>query len=284
MVDDTSTIVLVNPAVTRIFGYSAEELIGRPLTVLMPERFAAPHLAGMRRYVETGQRHVRWSGLELTAVRKTGEEFPVDISFAEVARGDRRMFTGFIRDITERKRLLEAQGELARVARIAVLGEFAASIAHEVRQPLTAIMMNSRTCLRLLAAPAPDLHQVREALTELVEAARRAGEVIRRNRELVEHHTVQKISLDINEVIQDVATLVKSRLRVGRVALTMRLADVPRVYGDRIELQQVLLNLIANGIDAMERRDSGSRMLNVESRVAPEEMVSVSGLELSDHG
>ena len=284
MFDDTSTIVLVNPAVTRIFGYSAEELIGRPLTVLMPERFAAPHLAGMRRYVETGQRHVRWSGLELTAVRKTGEEFPVDISFAEVARGDRRMFTGFIRDITERKRLLEAQGELARVARIAVLGEFAASIAHEVRQPLTAIMMNSRTCLRLLAAPAPDLHQVREALTELVEAARRAGEVIRRNRELVEHHTVQKISLDINEVIQDVATLVKSRLRVGRVALTMRLADVPRVYGDRIELQQVLLNLIANGIDAMERRDSGSRMLNVESRVAPEEMVSVSGLELSDHG
>lgn len=147
--------MLVHAAVTKIFGYTPAELIGCPLTVLMAARFAPSHLAGVRRYVETGRRNVSWAGLELTAVRKNGEEFPVEISFAEVVRDGTLTFTGFIRDITERKRLQEAQAELTRVSRIAVLGEFAATIAHEVRQPLTAITMSAKTCLRYLSVP-PD--------------------------------------------------------------------------------------------------------------------------------
>jgi signal transduction histidine kinase len=173
-------------------------------------------------------------------------------------------------DITARKKseqaLQEAQADLSRVSRLTALGEFAASIAHEVRQPLTAILMNAKTCLQWIGDATPDLHEIRAALLDVVDAGRHADEVIRRNRELFKHHTVQKAPLDINDVIGDVTVLARTRLHGSDVILSTSLAgDLPPVNGDRVELQQVLLNLIANSIDALDTVDPGSRSIEVSS-------------------
>ena len=184
-------------------------------------------------------------------------------------------------DITERKKseqaLLEAQADLSRLSRLTALGEFAASIAHEIRQPLTAILMNAKTALRCLTGSPPDVTEVREALFDVVSAGQRADEIIRRNRELFRHHAVQKSALDVNAVIADVSQLARGRLQAGHIMLQTRLAPgLPAVNGDRVELQQVLLNLIANSIDAMDGIDGASRLIEVSSGLTPEGIVKVS--------
>lgn len=115
-IDSDSTILSVNPATERIFGYSIEEIIGQPLTMLMPEYLRHLHKAGITRYVETGRKHIGWSAAQLPGLHKTGNEIPLEISFAEFTRGERRFFTGIARDISERKRLQERQARLARHA------------------------------------------------------------------------------------------------------------------------------------------------------------------------
>ncbi|HSZ01267.1 MAG TPA: PAS domain S-box protein, partial [Terriglobales bacterium] len=157
-IDEKGAILLANPATTKVFGYDPADLIGKPLTMLMPEYLRKLHEDGFRRYAATGQRHINWQGTELTGLRKNGEEFPVEISFGELTADGHRIFTGFVRDISERKQaeelrasLYATQLELAQVSRLTTMGELAASIAHEVNQPLTAVTNNANACLRLLA-------------------------------------------------------------------------------------------------------------------------------------
>ena len=187
--DHTGTIQFANPASTRIFGYDPAELIGEPLTVLMPKFMRELHDNGFRRYLDTGQRHINWQGTELTALRKNGQEFPVEISFGELTRDGYKIFTGFIRDISKRKQaedklrasertLQMTQAELARVSRLTTMGELAASIAHEVNQPLTAVVNNGSACLRLLANRNLEPDVLRQALEEIVADGTRASAVI----------------------------------------------------------------------------------------------------------
>ena len=186
-----------------------------------------------------------------------------------------------VRDISEQKRsqqtLNQTQADLSRLSRLTALGEFAASIAHEIRQPLTGILVNATTCLRWLGHSTPDLSEVRAALSDVVEAGQRANEIIRRNRELFRHHTVQMTALDLNTIFRDVESLARSRLQAGNVRLiTTAGADVPPVHGDRVELQQVLLNLIGNSIDAMEGVDADERYIEISSSLGPDGSVKVS--------
>lgn len=175
-----------------------------------------------------------------------------------------------VRDTTDQKQsqqaLHENQADLSRVSRLTALGEFAASIAHEIRQPLTGILVNATTCLRWLGSSSPDLTEVRAALSDVIEAGQRANEIIRRNRELFRHHTIQMTPLDLNAIIHDVESLARSRLQAGNVTLITSIErDMPAVYGDRVELEQVLLNLIGNSIDAMEGVESTSRRIVISS-------------------
>lgn len=186
-----------------------------------------------------------------------------------------------VRDITERKRSEHAwqatQSDIARVSRLAALGEFAASIAHEIRQPLTGILINTKTCLRWLGGASPDLTEVRAALTDVVEAVQRADDIIRRNRELFRHHTAEKSLLDLAGIVRDVETLARLRLQAARITMVTALTpDAPPVLGDRIEIQHVLLNLIGNSIDAMEGTDRTSRRIEVSSSLMPDGHVKVS--------
>jgi len=278
-IDETGAILFANPATVRIFGYDPTELIGKSLTVLMPEFLRKLHEKGLSRYLATGQRHINWQGTELTALRKNGQEFPVEISFGELSRDGHKVFTGFIRDITQRKQaeklrkeaqqaLQITQIELARVSRLTTMGELAASIAHEVNQPLTAVTNNSNACLRLLAAGKLQPEILRRALEEIVADGTRASAVVARIRGFIKKEPAEKNRLDMNDVIQEVLALADRELYENRVRLVRQLTkDLPLVLADRVQMQQVLLNLIMNGIEAMIAVTDQPRSLWVESRV-----------------
>jgi PAS domain S-box-containing protein len=183
------------------------------------------------------------------------------------------VFAGFIGsclDLSDRRQaeldLDQARAELNRVSRLTALGEFAAAIGHEARQPLQAIILNAQSCLFRLEASPPDLIEVRAGLRDVMDSACRAGEVIQRNRELFRNQSVQTAALNINDVIADAIALARPRLTERHITLATALGDdVPAVSGDRIELQQVILNLLANAIDAMDGVEPRSRRLNLAS-------------------
>lgn len=443
-VDETGSIVFANPATERIFGYPPAELIGKPLTVLMPQSMRGLHDNGFRRYQATGTRRINWQGTELTALSRDGREFPVEVSFGELSIGGHRLFTGFIRDISQRRkaeelegirkclavvradvslafgkeasleailldcvesivqnldaafariwildpetkvlelrasaglythldgahariplgnlkigaialeqkpvlsndllhdprisdkawaakegmagfagypllvgsrtlgvmamftrkpvttetievlasvadliaqgierkraeaelqiserRLKEMEGELARVVRVTTMGELAASIAHEVNQPLTAIVNNGSACMRLLARRNLDPNTLHDALEEIVADGTRASNVLARIRAFITKETAEKSTLDINVVIREVLALAAHVMNENQVLLNEELnVDLPPVLGDRIQLQQVVLNLVMNGIEAMSTMTDRPRLLGVKS-------------------
>jgi PAS domain S-box-containing protein len=438
-IDESGAILFANPATARIFGYDPTELIGKPLTILMPEFLRKLHEKGFSRYLATGQRHINWQGTELTGLRKNGQEFPVEISFGELSRDGHKVFTGFIRDISERKQAEEmraaharqiavradvsiafgkeeslktilaecsqaivrhlhaafariwtlsndgkvlelqasagmythldgphshiplgqfkigiiaqerkphltndvlndpritdrawaekegmasfagyplsvgertigvlamfsrqqltpdttetlasgadliaqgierkraqealqmTQAELARVSRLTTMGELAASIAHEVNQPLTAVTNNSNACLRLLAASNLKPEVLRRVLEEIVADATRASTVVTRIRGFIKKAPAEKNKLNMNEVIQEVLTLADRELYENRVRLDRQLTGaLPLVLADRVQMQQVLLNLIMNGIEAMAEVTNRPRSLCMQSRI-----------------
>jgi PAS domain S-box-containing protein len=173
-------------------------------------------------------------------------------------------------DITDRRQaeqaLQETHRELSRLSRLIALGEYAASISHELRQPLTAIALNARSCLRILSAQRPDLEELKAGLLDVTTASQRADQMITRNRELFRSHAVEIAPMDLNVVVQEAVALIATRLADNGISLEMELGDdLPAVLGDRIELQQVLLNLLTNAIEAMERVDARSRRLRISS-------------------
>ena len=277
--NEEGAILVANPAARRIFGYDPGEIVGKPMTVLMPEMMRKLHENGFKRYLTTGKRHLDWQGVEVTAQRKDGQEFPVEVSFGEQTSDGHKVFTGFIRDISERKQAEErlrasernlqmTQTELARVSRLTTMGELAASIAHEVNQPLTAVINNSSACLRLLANNNLEPKVLRGALEGIIADGTRASTVLARIRAFIKKEPAEKIELDINEVIQEVLLLAARELYENQVLPEQQLkTDLPPVLADRVQLQQVLLNLIMNGIEAMAPVTDRPRLLGMQSRL-----------------
>jgi PAS domain S-box-containing protein len=298
--DERGAILLANPATRRIFGYDPVEIVGKPMTMLMPEMMRKMHENGFKRYLATGERHLNWQGVEVTAQRKDGQEFPVEVSFGELTSDGHKVFTGYIRDISERKQaedqlrasernLQMTQAELARVSRLTTMGELAASIAHEVNQPLTGVINNSSACLRLLANRNLEPEVLRRALEGIVADGTRASAVLARIRAFIKKEPPEKNPLDINEVIQEVLVLAGRELYENQVLLDHQLTtDLPFVLADRVQLQQVLLNLIMNSIESLTTVTNRPRLLWVQSRTdeSGDVLVSVSdsgtgfGLEL----
>jgi PAS domain S-box-containing protein len=411
-IDHRGDILLANHATTTTFGYEPSELIGQPLTMLMPEYLRDLHQAGLNRYQETSQRHINWRGTELIGLRKNGEEFPVEVSFGEITNNGNRVFTGFIRDISERRQAEEAlraserdlsliietipglvwcaapdgelnylnqrildytgtsagawvqlgwknllhpddaeptaqawahavatgqplqiqcrfrrsdgvyrwfralgqaardseggvarwygllididdrknmeealrssQARLSRAIQTATVGEFAAAVAHEVNQPLAAVVTNGQACLRWLAAQPPGMAKAQEAAERIVRDGKEAGEVVRRIRSLFKQAAVEKIELDLNEVIREVLHLLSGETTRKRVAVETDLGqDLAPIAGDRVQLQQVIFNLLLNGIDAMDSVVDGPKTLFISSKRPGPETVLV---EVRDSG
>src|SRR5580704_12256417 len=194
-------------------------------------------------------------------------------SFVVPATDSTPAFRGaVIVDITDRQRteeaLQQAQADLARLNRVMVLEEMAASVAHEVNQPIAAVITNANAGLRWLGAPQPDLQEVRQALGRIVRDGTRAGEVISRIRALVKKTPPRRERLDINQTIREVVALTQTEMQRNGVTLQSRLAnDLPLVPADRVQLQQIMINLIINAIEAMAGTGDGSRELEIVSRI-----------------
>ena len=445
--DESGVIQSANAATMRVFGYDPKELIGKPLTVLMPETMRNLHENGFERYLATGQRHINWQGTELTGLRKNGQEFPLEVSFAELTTDGRRIFTGFIRDITKRKqaedtfrhivagtapttgsdffqslvqhlaqalrvryafvttcddqkhartlavckndgfgedfefdiadtpcekvlhgevchyrqglqglfprdklladwgaesylavpmldrgnrvighiaildnkpmdadlrtidllkifasrgaaelkrqkaedqlqaslqereRLRNVQAELAHINRVSTMGELTASLAHEIKQPISAAMTDAQTCIRWLACERPEVAEAREAASRLVKDVTRANEIIGRIGSLFKKHVPTRELIDVNEIIREMIGLMRSEATRHSISIRSELADgLPRIVADRVGLQQVLMNLMLNALEAM-RDMPAPGTLTIVSRRSEDGELSVSILD-----
>lgn len=285
VIDRQGTIVSFNTAAVRQFGYAAGEVIGRNVRILMPEPYQGQHDGYMQRYLATGEKRIIGTDRVVVGRRKDGSTFPMKLAVGEMKSGDSLYFTGFVRDLTEREesaaRLQEVQGELARLARLNELGEMASTLAHELNQPLSAIANYAQGCTRLLrnAEDAPSL-RVREALDEIARQSLRAGQIIRHLREFVMRGETEKQAEDIRKMVEEAGALalVGSRERGVRSVFEFR-PGADLVLADRVQIQQVLINLMRNAMEAMS--ESERRELTI--RTLPQEggMVAV---EVSDTG
>ena len=201
--------------------------------------------------------------------RKDGTFFPVEVRIRPFWHGGHRFGLALVRDITERKRaeetLRQTQAELAHVARVATLGEMAASIAHELNQPLAAIVNNASASLRWLAAN--NVEEARHSAEVIRGDAHRAAEIIQRIRSFAKKAPPQKDWIDINQTITEVIALARSEMQRHGVLLEMQLSDAvqPLIFADRVQLQQVILNLIMNAVEAMSETRDGSRELLIRT-------------------
>ncbi len=445
--DENGAILLANAAALRVFGYDPTELIGKPLTLLMPEYMRKLHEKGFKSYLATGERHINWQGTELTGLRKNGQEFQLEVSFGELTTDGRRIFTGFIRDITERKqaedtfrlivtgtapttgndffqslvqhmaqalharyafvstcddqkhartlafwkgdglgenfgfaiadtpcekvlhgevchyrqgvqglfplhkplgdwqaesylgvpmldrsnrvighiaildnkpmevdlraidllkifasraaaelkrqkaedqlraallereRLRNAQAELAHINRVSTMGELTASLAHEIKQPISAAMTDAQTCMRWLARERPEVAEAREAASRLVKDVTRANEIIGRIGSLFKKHVPMRELIDVNELIREMIGLMRSEASRYSISIRSELADgLPQILADRVGLQQVLMNLMLNGVEAM-RDMTAPGTLTIVSRRSEDGQLTVSILD-----
>ena len=256
IIDHRGIIENYNRAAQRLFGYSAAEAIGANVSLLMPEPDRSEHDRHIARYLASGVPHVIGIGRDINARRKDGGIFPVSLAVGRIPDSDPPRFVGFLHDLTARRQATEEQQRMqqrmARVSHLATMGEMAAAIAHEINQPLAAISNYAVACERLLEAPEPELGEVRGAMQQIAGQALRAGEIIRRVRSLVRTHEPRRELADINELVRGVSALTESDARLHDVRLTLDLAnDLPHAAVDGIQIQQVLLNLIHNAIEAL---------------------------------
>jgi PAS domain S-box-containing protein len=274
MVDGDSTITRVNPAFTKIFGYTSEEALRQRITDLItPDDLQEEVESLMCRMGQTGEVF----SVETVRRHKNGTRVPVSLICVPVSSNAGR-HTGYViyRDLTETKRLQdeqrryhEIQLELAHANRIATLGQLSASIAHELNQPLTGIMTNCGTCLRMLTSDPLNLDGAREAVRRTMRDGHRASDVIARLRALFSKAESASESVDLNEATREVIALSLGDLQSGRVIVRTELAgDLQCVRADRVQLQQVVLNLLRNALDAMRTVDDRPRDLLI--RTEPE--------------
>ena len=270
LIDARGVVLMFNPACEKLFGYSAEAVIGENVKMLMPQPYRHEHDRYITNYRDTRDPKIIGSGREVIGLRKDGSTFPMDLSVGEARQDGESIFVGIIRDLTSRKRteaeLEQARAELVRVARVTTLGELTAAIAHEVNQPLTGLVSSGNACLRWLAGDVPNLKAARESVERMISAGSRAGEVIRRIRALVGKAPPLRDRLNINDAITEVIALIRGEIQRNRISLRTKLStDVPLVLGDRIQLQQVILNLILNAMEAMSDVSPQPRELSVSS-------------------
>ena len=285
VIDTSGTMVTFNASAERQFGYTQDDVIGKNVSMLMPQPYHDQHDGYVSRYLSTGERRIIGIDRVVVGRRKDGSTFPMKLAVGEMRSGDRVFFTGFIRDLTERERtaamLDQAQSELARLARLNELGEMASTLAHELNQPLSAIANYVQGCRRMLEKIDEEhASRMRGALDETAKQALRAGDIIRHLREFVTRGDTEKRPEDIKALVEEAGALalVGSRERGIKSVFDFGPEDAS-VVADRVQIQQVLINLMRNAMEAM--RDSPRRELTVSTRAIDAERMQV---EVADTG
>ncbi len=271
-IDQDGKIEGFNQSASQMFGYAPEDVIDQNIRMLMPEPYRSAHDGYMRRYLQTGETRIIDIGRELTALDSAGREFPIYLAVSEIQVAGRRRFTGIVRDLTEqqasREALTEQREKLAHVGRLSTMGEMTASIAHEINQPLTAISMYAQAGLKLLERGGEDA-KLKDAIEKPNVQALRAGAVIERIQRFAKSQEGVREIIDANDLVLDLMKLAESDARLHAMELTLDLAEeLPQLYVDPIQIQQVALNLIRNAIDAMNEIDCrNGRKIIITSRL-----------------
>jgi len=280
LVGHDGRIQAFNRAAERLFGYSAAEVVGANVSILMPEPDRSSHDAYMGRFLSTRIPHIIGRGREVEARRKDGSVFPVFLSVGAVEGTVPPSFVGFVQDISFRRRAEEdthrLQERLTHVSRLATVGEMSAGIAHELNQPLAAVANYSQACERLLGLPDPDIDEVRGALTQITAQAVRAGDIIRRLRALARNDVTKREPTDINQLVRELTDLIQLDAKAHDIHYKLELAtQLPEVDVDRSQVQQVILNLVRNAIEALAETTRTPRQVTVQTKQSIEGPVEI---------
>jgi two-component system sensor kinase FixL len=259
-IDEGGLIRFFSHAAERMFQYRAAEVIGQNVKILMPDPYSAEHDGYLARYLRTGEKRIIGLGRLVVGRRKDGSTFPIELAVGEAVAKGKHVFTGLIRDISDRqeteRRLHEVQADLIHVSRVSAMGELASALAHELNQPLTAIS-NYLLAARQLVQRGPEhAERASEIIGKSIDQAMRAGQIIRQLRSFVQKREVERAPAEIGNVVDEASALAFIGLKEKgiRVAI-VRQDELPEVPIDRIQIQQVLINLIRNAVDAMEGRE-----------------------------
>jgi two-component system sensor kinase FixL len=274
VIDERGIIRSFSVAAERIFGYAAGEVCGRNVSLLMPSPHREQHDEYIARYLRTGERRIVGIGRIVAGQRKDGSTFPMELAVGEVKQGDHSLFTGFVRDISERQRtrqrLQELQAELSHVSRVSEMGQMASALAHEINQPLAAASNYLQAAKRLGARRDPaQAELVDEALDKAAGQVERASQILRRLRTFIRKGEPELAPEDIAKLIEEgsAIALVGARER-GVMVRLQAAARLPPVLVDKIQIQQVIVNLMRNAVEAMEQ--SPRRELTLEAALAAE--------------
>ena len=282
VIDEKGAMQSFSAAAERLFGWTAQEVIGGNVNMLMPPPYQAAHDGYLARYLATGERRIIGIGRVVVGQRRDGSTFPMELSVGEVRVGEQPFFTGFVRDLTERQqteaRLQELQSELVHVSRLTAMGEMASALAHELNQPLSAITNYLGGATRLLEGGDPaDAPLLVEALKEASGQALRAGDVIHRLRDFIGRGETERRVESVSKLIEEASALALVGVKELGVRVTMRLdPNADLVLADRVQIQQVVINLLRNALDAMRGVPRAELRVQVSRRGDGFTVVSVS--------
>lgn len=257
VIDERGTVRSFSPAAERLFGYAGREVVGHNVGVLMPSPYKEAHDSYLERYSRTGERHIIGIGRVVVGLRKSGETFPMELQIGQFEFGGGRFFTGFVRDLTEqqaaKRRIQDLQAELLHASRLSVMGQMASTMAHELNQPLTAMMNYLEAARHLLESGPRSAERVGELMGRAVAQAERAGEVIRKLRQFVSKGETDRRAESLNKLVEEALALALVGARHSGVRVTLDLDRAPLpVLVDAVQIQQVVLNLVRNAVEAME--------------------------------
>lgn len=284
VIDEQGVIQSFSSAAERQFGWTAQEVLGRNVSMLMPEPYRSQHDGYLHHYRRTAERRIIGIGRVVVGERKDGSTFPMELSVGEASSGGGRFFTGFVRDLSERqateRRLQDVQGELIHMSRLTALGEMASALAHELNQPLTAATNFMQGCQVLVKRDPLDLARLEEMIGQGADQTLRAGQIIRRLRDFVSKREADRRIESLPKILEEAGAFAMVGLGDRGVRLRVTTAEEARdVLVDKVQIQQVAINLIRNAVEAME--SSPRREVTVRAEPVEEGMIEVS---VSDTG
>ncbi|HJP37810.1 MAG TPA: PAS domain S-box protein [Gammaproteobacteria bacterium] len=284
--NDRGKIERCNKAAVGMFGYSQEEAMGQDISILMPPNEEAKHSNYVERYRRTRKARIIGIGRELNARRKDGTIFPIHLALSEITYNGTVRFIGLIRDLTDDKkaeeRTLRLHTDMITASRLTTMGEMAAAMAHEINQPLAAIANYASASERILASRPDDIEDIKTALHHIKTQSHRAGDIIRKLRSFVTPGSVDLEPTDIKAIIDEIKPLAEVDANANNIAIYFDVStNLPKIVADQMQIQQVLLNLLRNGIDAMHDCNPEHRRLELHCYIATPHNIRI---DVIDHG
>lgn len=259
LIDDAMRILVFNSACEQLFGYAAEDVIGENVSVLMPHEYAHEHDDYVNHYMETGERRIIGIGREVRGKHRDGSDFPLELSVGEALTPAGRQFVGIVRDLRPRKaverRLNQLQAELVHLARVSAMDEMGSAVAHELNQPLTAVMLYLQAVTRrigTLNGDGPKDQMIIETIDKAKREAERAGNIIQRMRHFVEKREPDRRSVELGPLVDDTLELTSVGTNSEGIATSVDLPEnLPSIEADPVQVQQILVNLLRNAFEAV---------------------------------